>query len=218
MTSEPDITDEEMDAWLAEWEESDRAAAAVLAQAWPEVRDWEEPPSGVEEVVAAIREGVASHDSTYLYFAPDVAAADADDATGLWLDAASSSMSPLEDPTEERGQTIEEAADIGTLQHADWLALVVGLLRRGVGAGFSGALAFKDECSMDEIDGEPDPQDGVEAALDAAAETLGPLWEALGALDADRRLTPIGHWGLARALYLAWGTDTATIELDPGES
>jgi hypothetical protein len=37
-----------------------------------------------------------------------------------------------------------------------------------------------------------------------------PTWEAVGAVDADRRLTALGAWGLPRALARAWGSDFDT--------
>jgi hypothetical protein len=34
-----------------------------------------------------------------------------------------------------------------------------------------------------------------------------PTWEAVGAVDGDRRLTALGAWGLPRALVRAWDSD-----------
>jgi hypothetical protein len=37
-------------------------------------------------------------------------------------------------------------------------------------------------------------------------ETVVTLWQALGAVDNGRQLTPLGRWGLAEALRVAWTT------------
>jgi hypothetical protein len=50
---------------------------------------------------------------------------------------------------------------------------------------------------------DPDDADLVELAF----EVVLPTWEAVGAVDADRRLTALGAWGLPRALARAWGGD-----------
>jgi hypothetical protein len=43
--------------------------------------------------------------------------------------------------------------------------------------------------------------------LELAFEAVCPIWEAVDAVDADRRLTALGAWGLPRALVRAWGSD-----------
>jgi hypothetical protein len=50
---------------------------------------------------------------------------------------------------------------------------------------------------------DPDDADLVELAF----EVVLPTWAAVGAVDADRRLTELGAWGLPRALARAWGSD-----------
>lgn len=206
------IADEEMDAWLEEWKLADQTAADVLARAWPPVIEWEEPPTVVEDAAEQIRNGVEGGRFPFVYFAPDLD--EESDDVGLWLDAATSSIAPIEDPTTERGQNASEAAAVAALQYADWLALVVGLARRGVGASLTTPKVVDDINSMEEIEGEIPEDDPIDEDLAAAIAVLAPLWTALGALDDQGRLTELGLWGLPRALFLAWNEPEVTF--DPG--
>jgi hypothetical protein len=43
--------------------------------------------------------------------------------------------------------------------------------------------------------------------VELAFEAVLPTWEAVGAVDGDRRLTALGAWGLPRALVRAWDSD-----------
>lgn len=113
-----------------------------------------------------------------------------------WLTAVAETISPTEDP----GWPVDEQASVFSLEHADWLAFVLGLVRRGVGAEFTAENAAKDLDDMDEIDGgSAEPDEFV-----MPVEVLAPFWGSLGVLDRDRRLTPAGEWGLPRALYGVW--------------
>jgi hypothetical protein len=42
-----------------------------------------------------------------------------------------------------------------------------------------------------------------------AFSAVVPVWEALGAIDAEAKLTPLGAWGIPRALARAWGGEPA---------
>jgi hypothetical protein len=89
--------------------------------------------------------------------------------------------------------------------HDVWVGAVVGLVRGGVGASADPAalVAAIDACP--EVDGTVDPDDAD--LVELAFEVVVPSWEAVGAVDADRRLTELGAWGLPRALARAWGGD-----------
>jgi hypothetical protein len=54
-------------------------------------------------------------------------------------------------------------------------------------------------------DGGPDENDA--ALLRRAFEVVLPIWEALGAVDEELRLTELGAWALPRALARSWGGD-----------
>jgi hypothetical protein len=89
--------------------------------------------------------------------------------------------------------------------HDVWVGAVVGLVRGGVGASADPAalVAAIDACP--EVDGTVDPDDAD--LVELAFEVVLPTWETVGAVDADRRLTALGAWGLPRALARAWGGD-----------
>ena len=53
---------------------------------------------------------------------------------------------------------------------------------------------------IDLTDSDPDG----DVILASGLETVVTLWEALGAVDPDRRLTRLGLWGLPEALRVAW--------------
>jgi hypothetical protein len=198
-------TDEEMDAWIDEWEQVDADAAAILKNACSEQIGASPPAEDVARAAAALRAGVGDAGWEWRYFVnacgwpkqmPD------DDGQAL-VEAVSASISPLEDPQTD----VEEQAAVASLLHADLVGLVVGLVRRGVGAEMTAEAWQTDIDAVPEID---DDSDDLEAELDAfelAVEVLAPLWETLGVLDADRRLTELGRWALPNGLLDVWEGD-----------
>ncbi len=168
LTSVPDewdISDDEIDALLEEWEAVDRAAADYLAERLP---------------------GVAS---------------DADDDEARWLDALAETISPSEEPDEDED---EAASAVMALEHADWLGLALGVVRRGPGAALDPADVQADVDALDDIEGEIDDPAGHLAVLEIALLHLSPQWRDLAVLDERGRLTERGVWGLPRALHRMW--------------
>ncbi len=209
------LYDDDEDAWLAEWEEADRQAAEVLREACPVELGTPVPTQAVGRAASALRDGLARGRWPYDYFvnacgwendAPD-------DDVELWLSALASSMSPPNDP----GIDVEEASAVGALVHADWLGMVVGLVRRGAGAEFSAEAAQRDIDTLPELEGEIEDPDGAFGVLSMAVTTLTPLWQALGVLDDDESLTELGRWGLPHALLVTWSVpDDAESEAGSG--
>jgi hypothetical protein len=119
----------------------------------------------------------------------------------LWLGSVGGMFSPRQDT----GLAIEEEASIMAVQLGDWLGAVIGLVRAGVGASTSpeALVSYINDCP--EVEGEIDPEDA--SPLQRAFELVLPAWEAAGAVDARRRLTALGRWGLPRALAWAWDHD-----------
>ena len=117
----------------------------------------------------------------------------------LWLGGAGSLISPREDP----GLDAEEEAAIVALEPADWVGAIIGVVREGVGSDASpeALVGYIDDCP--EVEGVVDPDEA--ALVETAFELILPAWEAAGAVDQNRRLTPLGRWGLPRAL--AWAFD-----------
>ncbi len=149
----------------------------------------------------------------------------------LWLTLASGIVSPREElgPADDYGDELEDDeleddeleddddlldTDLGdtdltadersmvalcALDHYDWLAATIALARGGPGTSASPAALAR-------YVGEYDPDDYDDQA-DAAAEMFSNavgLWEVMGAIDDDERLTQLGWWGLPDAVQRAW--------------
>ena len=97
----------------------------------------------------------------------------------------------------------EAEAAWAALEPADWAGAVIELVRAGVGqpADPETLLSLIAECPELE-EAELTPED--EATLLAGLQTIRQLWTALGAIDAQASLTPLGRWGLPESLRLAW--------------
>jgi hypothetical protein len=193
--------DEETDAWIEEWAEVDREAAAYLRD---HLRRLDLPVPGPERdrVAARLRRELDSGDPQAAYFraANDWSDELPDSDAVLWLLAAASAISPPEDP----GTPVEEQASVMALQHADWLGLVLGLVRRGVGAELDAETVQQDIDGLEDSEGEIEDPEGQLGVLETAVEVVAPLWTHLGILDEDRRLTALGRWGLPAALGQVW--------------
>jgi hypothetical protein len=103
------------------------------------------------------------------------------------------------------GLDSELEASVMALELADWVGAVVGLVRGGVGASADPATLVAAINDCPEVEGMVDPDDAD--LVELAFEVVLPTWAAVGAVDADRRLTALGAWGLPRALARAWGSD-----------
>jgi hypothetical protein len=191
-------SDEEMDAWLEEWDEVDREAAAYLREHLAGL-DLRAPGPALDEATERLRDDLTRRrrEATYLRRANGWKALP--DDRDAWLQAVASTISPPEDP----GRPAEEQASVMALQHADWLGMVLGLVRRGVGAELDAETVVADVAALDDMEGELDA-DGLLSVLEGAVEVLAPLWTFLGVLDDERRLTPLGRWGLPVALARTW--------------
>src|SRR5215218_6531605 len=124
----------------------------------------------------------------------------ADDAA-LWL-AAAGALIAMRGPS---GLDPELEAAVMALELADWVGAVVGLVRGGVGANAEPAALVAAINDCPEVEGTVDPDDAD--LVELAFEVVLPTWEAIDAVDVDRRLTDLGAWGLPRALARAWGSD-----------
>jgi hypothetical protein len=100
---------------------------------------------------------------------------------------------------------LEEEAAIMSLEHGDWLGAVIELVRAGVGAAASPEKLVSYSNDSPEVEGVIDPDD--EVLIRTSFELVLPAWESAGAIDAARRLTALGRWGLPRALAWAWDHD-----------
>jgi hypothetical protein len=146
----------------------------------------------------------------------------------LWLQLAAGVASPGPEPWEGPGaggpdETVSELAAIGAIDHFDWLAVITALAEGGPGTAASAAdLAgyvrdYDPGDPEDRDDGMPgeaeDPEDFFFSDDDDEFDDLTmegmflpvvSLWQVLGAIDEDERLTPLGWWGLPEAMLQVW--------------
>jgi hypothetical protein len=195
--------DEADDELIRQWEQAERECVALLQEALPAVRAAAPPTDALRDAAAQIRRGVGGGDYPYVYIA---AAAGwgkdlPDDDRELWV-GATGALTALR---EDSGFDTQTEAGLVATELADWVGAVIGLVRAGVGASAEPAalVRYIDECP--EVDGEVDPDDAVQ--LEFVFDTVMSAWAATGAIDDRGRLTPLGWWGLPRALGWAWNTD-----------
>lgn len=123
------------------------------------------------------------------------------DDVELWVSAAGAFVAM----TDDSGMAADEEASLVALEHADRVGAVVGLVRAGAGSRAEPADLVRYADATPEVEGTVDPEDAP--LVEAAFELVLPVWEAVGALDGARRLTPPGRWGPPRALIHAWDDD-----------
>lgn len=200
-----DFADFDEDEFLEAWDEADRQAAEVLAEACREVLAEPAPADELDRAVQELRDGLATRRDPFEYFLLGCGweGTGPDDPLTLWLDAAAATVSPANDP----GTDAELQAAVFALEHADWVGMVTGLVRRGPGASFDPESVEDDIATSPEIEGDVDESEGALEVLSLAVEVLTPLWQALGILDRDARLTVLGRWGVPRAVLAAWEHD-----------
>jgi hypothetical protein len=140
----------------------------------------------------------------------------------LWLTLASGIVSPRDELGAARDDEFEDDefededldadlgyADLGedeqsmvalcALDHYDWLAATTALARGGPGTSASpeDLARYVSEYDPD------DPDDQADAAAEMFTHAVG-LWDVLGVVDDEERLTPLGWWGLPEAVQRAW--------------
>jgi hypothetical protein len=122
-----------------------------------------------------------------------------------------------------------ELTAICAIDHFDWLAVITALAEGGPGTSASAAdLAgyvrdYDPEDPEDPDDGSPgqdagdgddEDEDGDfflpdddefdELTMEGLFLPVTSLWQVLGAIDDDERLTPLGWWGLPEAMLRVW--------------
>lgn len=207
-----DFEDFDEDAYLQAWDDASRHAATVLIRALPDEAGKEPPEPDLAEAAWSIRKAFRSGDPSDLL--ASIARANGwgeeplppDDAE-LVIWTAGSFLIMEEDPELD----VEEVAAIMTLEFADWIGAVLGLVRRGPGAPSEPAdlVSYIAECP--ELDG--DLEEGDEDLVAWGFRLVLPCWELAGAIDSDARLTRLGAWVLPRMLTLAWGVPFDSADL-----
>jgi hypothetical protein len=193
-----DLLEFDADEFLQEWQEADRAAVGLLREVLPEVVSTAAPTEELRPAAERIRGRLRDWPYRHLAAAAGWRGDPPQDDAALWLQATGALIAM----NGESGLGTHEESALMTLQHADWAGAVIGLARAGVGtrAWPADLFDFADTCP--EIEGSYDPDD--REPVEQGFELIVPVWEAVGALDEHRRLTPLGHWGIPRALAWAW--------------
>jgi hypothetical protein len=221
------LTDEEDEEFLAGW---DAAEAEALAELRAVLGGLPERPVPKKELGAAserIRETMRMpgwpRDLLAACGGVDPENLPADDAE-LWLKLAAGIVSPQDElpraddadaDAEDDDEDLQEFEDLQSeyeltddeesmvalcaLDHNDWLAAVLALARGGPGtAADADALAsYVSEFDPDDVD------DQADAAAGMFQHAVG-LWQVIGAVDDDDRLTRLGWWGIPEAVQRAW--------------
>jgi hypothetical protein len=123
------------------------------------------------------------------------------DDDARWVGQLAETISPSEEPEERE---VEAVSAVMALQHADWLGLALGVVSRGSGAVLDPERMQADIDLLDDVEGEIEDREGHLAVLEMALLRLTPLWQNLGVLNDDYRLTQRGVWGLPKALHRTW--------------
>ncbi|GAB1821241.1 hypothetical protein [Herbidospora sp. RD11066] len=213
---------EEQDAELyAAWDEEEAYALQELRRA---LDDLPEPPFPKEDLRVAterLRRSLVSPG-----FPGNVLRAcagldedllpDADE--DLWLQVAAGIAAPISDLPDEvdaarffdlDGELSHEdsvLASLCAIHHADWLAAIVALTRYGPGVLASPERIARFIADSEDLVSEPDDPEELEAT-EMLFTSVTPLWAHLGIVDKAEVLTPLGWWGLPKALERAWSGD-----------
>jgi len=156
------------------------------------------------------------------------------DDTELWLRLAAGVASPQgpddwgrpDSGDDELDEAESELTAICAIDHFDWLAAITALAEGGPGTAASAAdLAayVRDYDPEDPDEGAPGEEPGDEndegepdgfflsdddefddLTMEGLFLPVASLWQVLGAIDDDERLTPLGWWGLPEAMLRVW--------------
>ncbi|MGI5492557.1 hypothetical protein [Microtetraspora malaysiensis] len=216
------VSEEQEEELFAAWDEEEAYALGELRRVLAELP---EPPLPAKELrSAAVRLRVTLTEDSYpgnvlraCAGFDDGVLPDCDE--DLWLAVAAGIASPVSDlPDEEDaarffdldGELSHEdsiLASLCAINHADWLATVTTLARYGPGALASPEriarfIADSEDVAQDIEDALAEPEDLEATEMLFTAVT--PLWAHLGIVDKAEVFTPLGWWGLPKALERAW--------------
>ncbi|MEV5411538.1 hypothetical protein AB0K60_22210 [Thermopolyspora sp. NPDC052614] len=222
------VTDEQDDELFAERDEQEAFALAELRRILAELPQPVRPDAELREAAVRLRAllGEPGYPGNVLRACAgfdDEPVPEGDEE--LWLAVAAGIAGPISDLPEDQ-DTVEEFTDLDAelstedsvlaslcaIDYPDWLAAVAALARRGPGVlaspeRIARMIAESEDVDTD-IDEVGDDLDGL-GDLDAT-ETLfaavTPLWQVLGVVDDNEVLTPLGWWGLPKALERSWSS------------
>jgi hypothetical protein len=225
------LLDEKDEELFAEWDAADADALAAIRALLDRVGDRPLLREELRRAGARLRQDIArpGWPGRLLIECSGLRPQDlpADDAE-LWLSLAAGVASPhgpgpddWAGPDQDGGEPGEnELAAICAIDHFDWLAAITALAEGGPGTAASAAdLAgyVRDYDPGDPDDGGPgeadDPDDFFlsddddefdDLTMEGMFLPVTSLWQVLGAIDDDERLTALGWWGLPEAMLRVW--------------
>lgn len=216
------VSDEQDEELFAAWDEEEAFALSELRRILADLPDPERPVGDLHAACVRLREvlsGPGYPGNVLRACAGYDGAPLPDDDEELWLTVTAGIAGPIsdlpdDDDTPERfsdleGELSHEDAVLASLcaiHHADWLAVVAALARRGPGVLASPERIARFIAESEDIDVQMDEPDDLEAA-ETLFSSVTPLWACLGIVDKTEVLTPLGRWGLPRALERAWSED-----------
>jgi hypothetical protein len=227
-----DVLLAEKDAeFLAEWDAADAEALSALGELLEQAGDRPCPAAELRAASASVREQLAAPGwpGQLLTECAGIGPADlaAEDAE-LWLRLAAGVASPegtddwasaeLDQAAAEPSETDRAVAAICAIDHFDWLAVITALTAGGPGtpasaADLAGYVRDYDpdgedgETGDDEFTGgpgEPGDMEFDEFGMEGLFLPVTSLWQVLGAIGDDGRLTRLGWWGLPEAMRRVW--------------
>jgi hypothetical protein len=208
--------EEDEEALLAAWEEAERDAADLVAEALADDPPPRPDPATIAAAATALRRAHRDgrHAAGWMLRAAGIDDPDDEHDIDLLIEAVAATISMVADP----GLPANEAAAIMTLELADWAGAVIGLVRSGPGAPADPAslVAYAEE--VEEVDTDPLEPDERDVIAFGFLLVL-PAWEAAGVVTGgfdDAHLTPLGAWLLPQAVELAWRGD-ADLDLDDAD-
>ncbi|GLW97624.1 hypothetical protein Misp02_17110 [Microtetraspora sp. NBRC 16547] len=216
------VSDEQDEELYAAWDEEEAYALGELRRVLAELP---EPPLPVGDLrSAALRLRVTLTEDGYPGNVLRACAGFEDGVfperdEDLWLAVAAGIASPISDlPDEEdaarffdlEGELSHEdsiLASLCAINHADWLAAVTTLARYGPGVLASPERIARFIADSEDVDLDAEDTLGESEDLEATEmlfTAVTPLWAYLGIVDKAEVFTPLGWWGLSKALERAW--------------
>ncbi|MGJ6961087.1 hypothetical protein ACSDR0_04195 [Streptosporangium sp. G11] len=218
------VSDEQDEELFAAWDEEEAFALGELRRILAELPDPERPVRELRAAATRLREVLArpGYPGNVLracagYEGEPLPADDEE----LWLTVTAGIAGPISDLPEEEdrlevfsdldGELSHEDSVLAALcaiHHADWLAVVAALARRGPGVLASPERIARLIAESEDIDVDLDEPEDLEAA-ETLFSSVTPLWACLGIVDRTEVLTTLGRWGLPKALERAWSSTDA---------
>ncbi|NUR83004.1 MAG: hypothetical protein HOY71_02825, partial [Nonomuraea sp.] len=215
------VSDEQDEELFAAWDEEEAYALAELRRILAELpRQPDLPLEELERAGARLREIMLLPGYPANVLRACAGLDDRplpDDDVELWLQVAAGVAGPISDLSEEadtlevftdlEGEISHEdnvLANLCAIQHADWLAAVAALTRMGPGALASAERVARLIAESEDVDFDLADEFADVNATESMFQPVVNLWSYLGIVDADDVLTPLGWWGLPRALERAW--------------